>query len=219
MTSMENNTLNTPKTIAYIRVSTTDQNTQVQKTELLDYAQRHKFMIDEFITIEISSRKSQELRKIDQLKEQLNFNDTVICTELSRLARSMIEVLNLIQYFKENSISVIFTKQPELSTNKDSALQSLLFSIYGYFAETERELISERVKGGIANARKMGKQIGRKKGSTGRSIWDTQKDKIMELHSLGVTNKRIHEYVNIGTEAGLGKYIKKLNKLQKLEST
>ncbi len=195
--------------VAYIRVSTQEQNTKVQKHELLDYAQKNKIIIDEFITVEISSRKSQEQRKIDHLKSVLNSGDTVIATELSRLARSMIEILNLIEYFKQNNITVIFTKQPELSTTKDNALQSLLFSIYGYFAETERELISQRVKGGIANARANGKQIGRIKGSTGKSIFDTYYDKIKELKELGVTNKRIREYINVGTEAGLGKYIKK----------
>ena len=128
--------------IGYIRVSTTDQNTETQKTELLDYAQKNKFLIDEFITVEISSRKTQEQRKIHDLKDKLSKGDTVITTELSRLARSMIEILNLIEYFKENNITVIFTKQPELSTTKDNALQSLLLSIYGYFAETERELLS-----------------------------------------------------------------------------
>lgn len=197
------------KIIGYIRVSTQEQNTKVQKTELLEYANKNQIIISEFIEVEISSRKNQEQRKIDHLKQILKSGDVVITTELSRLARSMIEILNLIEYFKDNNITVIFTKQPELSTSQDNALQSLLFSIYGYFAETERELISQRVKGGIQNARKEGKQIGRKKGSTGRSIFDVHYSKIKELKALGVTNKKIIDYIQIGTPAGLGKYIKK----------
>ncbi len=203
--------------VAYIRVSTQEQNTDVQKHELLEYAQRHKFMIDEFITVEISSRKSQEQRKIEYLKQMLKSGDTVICTELSRLARSMIEILNLIEYFKQNSISVIFTKQAELSTTKDSALQSLLFSIYGYFAETERELLSQRVKAGIQNARANGKKIGRAKDSFGISIFDIHKDKIKELREYGLSYAKIAKVIDLGTSVGIRNYLIKLDKIEKIK--
>ncbi len=206
------------KTIGYIRVSTTDQNTDVQKTEILDYAHKNKFIVDNFVTVETSSRKTQEQRKIQELKATLEKGDTVICTELSRLARSMIEILNLIEYFKENQIKVIFTKQPELSTTKDNALQSLLFSIYGYFAETERELLSQRVKGGIQNARKQGKQIGRKKGSFGVSKLDPFKDRIIELRGLGLSYKKIALHIDTGTAPSIKNYLDKLDKI-KLETT
>lgn len=202
------------KTIGYIRVSTQDQNTEVQRTELLEHSNRKNFSIDKFITVEISSRKNQEQRKIESLKELLNEGDTVITTELSRLARSMLEILNLIEYFKEKNITVIFTKQPELSTTKDNALQSLLFSIYGYFAETERELLSQRVKGGIQNARKNGKQIGRKKGSFGISKFDEHKEKIIELRELGLSYSKIANYIGLGTAPAIQNYLNKIEALK-----
>ena len=205
------------KTIAYIRVSTEKQNTDVQKNEILQHAQQNKMMIQDFITVEVSSRKSQQKRKIEHLKEQLQPGDTVIATELSRLGRSMIEILTLIEYFRSNNIAVVFTKQPELSTNENNPLQTLLFSIYGYFAEAERELISERVKGGMATARKEGKQIGRKKGTTGRSIFDQDKERIQELHKLGVSNNKIIKlHLKYGTPAGLGKFMKKSERVKSL---
>ncbi len=200
----------------YIRVSTQEQNTQVQKTELLEFSNKNKFIIDEFITVEISSRKNQEQRKIEHLKRELKNGDTVITTELSRLARSMIEILNLIGYFKQNNITVIFTKQPELSTSKDNALQALLFSIYGYFAETERELLSQRVKGGIANARAQGKQIGRKKGSTGVSKFDTHKERIIELRELGLSYNKIAGIIQLGTAPSIKNYLDKLEIQKKI---
>ena len=207
--------VNMSKVVGYIRVSTQEQNTEVQKTELLEYSNRNKFIIDEFITVEISSRKNQEQRKIEQLKSVLNSGDTIITTELSRLARSMIEILNLIEYFKQNNITVIFTKQPELSTSKDNALQSLLFSIYGYFAETERELLSQRVKGGMLNARKNGKQIGRKKGSYGISKFDTHKERIIELRTLGLSYKKIADIIQLGTAPSVKNYLDKLENIGK----
>ncbi len=202
------------KTIAYIRVSTTDQNTKTQKHELLEYANRHKIIIEEFITVEVSSRKTQEKRKISELKDGLQKGDTIIVTELSRLARSMIEILNLIEYFKQNNITIIFTKQPELSTTKDNALQSLLFSIYGYFAETERELLSQRVKGGMARAKSEGKPIGRKRGSFGVSIFDPYKKQIQELRGYGLSFSKIAGVINVGTAASVRDYLLKLEKME-----
>ena len=202
------------KTIAYIRVSTTDQNTKTQKHELLEYANRHKIIIEEFITVEVSSRKTQEKRKISELKDGLQKDDTIIVTELSRLARSMIEILNLIEYFKQNNITIIFTKQPELSTTKDNALQSLLFSIYGYFAETERELLSQRVKGGMARAKSEGKPIGRKRGSFGVSIFDPYKKQIQELRGYGLSFSKIAGVINVGTAASVRDYLLKLEKME-----
>ena len=109
---------------------------------------------------------------------------------------------------------MIFTKQPELSTSKDNALQSLLFSIYGYFAETERELLSQRVKGGMINARKNGKQIGRKKGSYGKSKFDSYKERILELRGLGLSYQKISGIIQVGTAPSVKNYLDKLAQLE-----
>ena len=61
----------------------------------------------------------------------------------------MLEILNLIEKFNNIGIKLIFTNHPELSTNQDESLSSLLLAIYGYFAQTEREIISERTKQGL----------------------------------------------------------------------
>lgn len=74
---------------------------------------------------------------IDDLFLKLKENDTLVITELSRLGRNMLEILNLIEKFNSKNIKLIFINQPELSTD-NSALSRVLISIYGYFAQTER---------------------------------------------------------------------------------
>lgn len=74
----------------YIRVSTEQQSLQNQKHKILEYAQQHKMMIDEFIELEISSKKSQKERKIDILLEKMSEGDILVCTELSGLGRNML---------------------------------------------------------------------------------------------------------------------------------
>ena len=60
-----------PKTIAYLRVSTDRQDVNNQRLEILDYARRNDLKIDDFIDIEISSRKSLKHRRIDELLVRL----------------------------------------------------------------------------------------------------------------------------------------------------
>ena len=80
-------------TIDYIGVSTDAKNLNNQKHKILEYAQTHKLMIDEFVEMEISSKSDIKKRKIEEIFEKLQKDDILICTELSRLGRNMLEIL------------------------------------------------------------------------------------------------------------------------------
>ena len=189
------------KVFGYIRVSTEQQSLQNQKHKILEYAQQHKLLIDEFIELEISSKKIQKERKIDILLEKMGENDTLICTELSRLGRNMLEILNLVEKFNQHKIKLIFTNQPEFSTNQNEALSALLLAIYGYFAQTGREIISERTKQGFSAARAMGKVLGRPKAAKNKTrILDTHKEEIARLLSIGVNQNSILKIINAKLE-------------------
>ena len=151
--------------LGYIRVSTESQSVLNQKHKILEFAQQKKIIVDKFIEIEISSKKSQKARLLDDLFIKMQKGDILICTELSRLGRNMLEILNLIEKFNTHGIKLIFTNQPELSTNQNESLSKLLLAIYGYFAQTEREIISERTKQGLNAAKAQGKILGRPKGA------------------------------------------------------
>jgi len=183
--------------IGYIRVSTEQQSMENQKHKLLEYAQNNKMIIDEFIELEISSKKDQKKRLLDEVFEKLKSGDTFICTELSRLGRNMLEILNLIEKFNSAEIKLIFTNQPELSTNKNEALSSLLLAIYGYFAQTEREIISQRTKQGLAAARASGKILGRPKGVKNKNrVLDPFKDEIKKYLEMGLMQTNILKIIN-----------------------
>lgn len=183
--------------IGYIRVSTDTQNLQNQKHKILEYAQSKKIIIDEFLEIEISSKKNQSDRLIDNIFEKLNSGDTVIFTELSRLGRNMLEILNLIERFNKSNIKLIFVNQPELSTNDNNALSSLLLAIYGYFAQTEREIISERTKQGLKVAKASGKILGRPKGVKNKDrVLEPFFNEIKKLLALNIPKSSILKIVN-----------------------
>ena len=83
-------------TIGYIRVSTDEQDLAKQRHLLLEHSQKHKLLIEEFIEIEISSRKNQGERRITELIDKLKDGDLLLVAELSRLGRNMLETLNII---------------------------------------------------------------------------------------------------------------------------
>lgn len=184
------------QTIGYIRTSTDKQDLLSQKHALLKYAQRNQLIIDRFIEIEISSRKSKQERRIDELLEILQPKDHLMVVELSRLGRNMLETLNIIDELSKSGIKVIFTSQPELSTVGSHA--KLLQAIYSYFAEAEREYISRRTKEGLAAAKAKGKLLGRPKGSKNKKgrVLDEYEDQIKDYLKMGLTISAIRKIIN-----------------------
>ena len=184
------------KVIAYIRISTDQQDLDKQKHLLLDYAQRKSYLIDEFIEVQVSSKKNKKQRKIDELLEKLNTGDVLLVAELSRLGRNMLETLNIINTLSEKGIKIVFVRQPELSTTGTHA--KLLLAIYSYFAESEREYISIRTKQGLAAAKAKGVQLGRPKGSKNKKarILDPHKAAIKKYLELDVNISDISKIIN-----------------------
>ena len=174
------------KVIAYSRISTDKQDLEKQKHLIYEYAAKNRILIDDFIEVEASSIKNSKIRKIDELLEKLKKGDTLLVAELSRLGRNMLETLNIINTLSENGIKIIFIRQPELSTTGSHG--KLLFAIYSYFAETEREFISIRTKQGLKAVKDKGQLLGRPKGSKNKKqrILDPYKDEIKQYVEMGL---------------------------------
>jgi DNA invertase Pin-like site-specific DNA recombinase len=181
--------------IAYIRVSTAEQDLTKQEHLLLKYAQQHGLQIDDFMQVEISSRQNIRQRRIDELLSRLDKGDALLVAELSRLGRNMFEVINLINQLSARGVKLIFVRQPELSTAGPHG--KLLLVIYSYFAEVEREFISVRTKQGLAAAQARGKQLGRPKGSRDKErILDPHRELIKEYLQLKIPLRRICSIIN-----------------------
>jgi DNA invertase Pin-like site-specific DNA recombinase len=183
------------KVIGYIRISTDRQDLDKQRHLLLEHARRQHLFIDEFVEIEMSSRKSNAARRIDELIAKLDTGDLLLVAELSRLGREMLQVLNIINALSEKGVEITFIRQPELSTSGDYG--KLLLAIYSYFAEAERTFISLRVKQGLAAARAKGVKLGRPKGSRNRErILDAHRDEILKCLRRGVDLANTRKMIN-----------------------
>jgi DNA invertase Pin-like site-specific DNA recombinase len=169
---------NKGKVYAYCRVSTVDQDANNQKLEILEYARKDNFKVDDFISTTVSSRKDSKTRRIDELLERLQAGDTLIVSELSRLGRSVGQLATIVDELLKKKIKFIAIKETIfLNGNGEKNIQTTaLVSCFSMLAEIERQLISERTKAGLQAAKAKGKLLGRPVGSIGKSILDGKED-------------------------------------------
>lgn len=201
------------KIIGYCRVSIDKvQTTENQKLLILDYCHNQKLSVDEIVEVSISSRKDKKSRLIDETIEKLENGDTLLVYALDRIGRSTIETLTIIEEIKNKGIKLVLIKDNIIiDRNNNNPINEMMLTMLSGFAQLERSYISERTKLGLARVKANGVQLGRKKGQQVTSIYDIHKDKIIELKELGVSNKRIQDYIQVGTVQSLGKYIKSRN--------
>ncbi len=162
-------------TYGYIRVSTIHQNLENQQLEIERFCRNNGLKIDSWIEEKISGTKRPETRKLGKvLMSKVQKGDLVICTEISRFGRSLIMIMNVLQYFLENGVKV-WTIKDSYRLGDDIQSKVLAFA-FGLSAEIERQLISERTKLGLNRARKEGKVLGRRKGRKSSTYKLTSKD-------------------------------------------
>ena len=197
------------KIIGYCRVSIEKkQTTENQKLLILDYCHNQKLSVDEIVEVSVSSRKDKKFRLIDETIAKLQDGDTLLVYALDRIGRSTIETLSIIEEIKDKGIKLVLIKDNIIiDKNNSNPMNEMMLTMLSGFAQLERSYISERTKLGLARVKANGTQLGRRKGQQVKSIYDPFKGKISELKSLGVTNKRIHDYIEVGTAQSLGKYI------------
>lgn len=188
----------------YVRVSTHDQNVESQKNVISRYCMDQKLVVDEWIELEMSSRKSTVLRRIDELIDRLSPKDIVIVSELSRLGRSIKETLNTIEGIVQDKKARLILIKQNLDLNpvdKNNITNKVLITVFSMLAELERDFISERTKEGLRARAAKGIKLGKPAGVIQASMYDKDKEKILHLHQLGVPIKKI-----IDTHLNYGKY-------------
>lgn len=143
----------------YIRVSTDKQTYAHQRFEIEQYAKNYGLNIDDWVEEKISSRKALKNRKLGTLLENLGENDILITCEISRLGRSLLEVMRILETCLNKNCQVWTLKENyRLGNDIQSKVLAFAFSLA---AEIERNLISQRTKSSLANLKASGKKLGR----------------------------------------------------------
>lgn len=175
------------KNYAYLRVSKDEQDINNQRHSILEYANANN--INELIFVEdkVSSCIEWNKRKIGHLiQEQAQKGDTIIFAEVSRMARSVLEVLDILKISMEKELKIYVSKQ---NLRLDNSLQAKIYAtVLGLAAEIERAFISTRTKEALAKLKAEGKILGRPKGSLGKTLkLDKHKKEIIDLMNKEVS--------------------------------
>ena len=182
--------------IGYIRVSTGKQHPENQKDEIRRYAHEKGWEINRWIVEIVSGKKQVKGRKLGNLLKRLKKGDTIIVTEISRLSRSLTEIMTLMGQCISKGINIYTTK--EKYCFDDSINSKVLCFAFGLVAEIERNLISMRTKEALALRKAEGKKLGRRVGYCPKmEILNRNRDTIYAMLNQGATQKEICELFNI----------------------
>ena len=202
------------KTIAYLRVSTTEQDLEKNKADILFLANEKDLGKVLFVEETVSGKVPWKKRKIANVLDELTEGDNLLVSELSRIGRSMLEVMEVLSIAMQKKINVYSVKGPwQLDNSLQSKIMAMVFSMA---SEIERDLIAKRTKEALQAKKAAGVQLGRPKGP-GKSKLDAFRPEIEALLNNGATQKFIAQRYG-STEATLHNWLKK-HELLKNKST
>ena len=174
----------------YIRVSSDKQTVENQRFEINCFCEREQIKIDGWIEETISGTRNYTKRQLGSLLKKVSKDDIIICSELSRLGRSLFMIMEI--------LNICMTKECHVWTIKDNYrlgddIQSKVLAFaFGLSAEIERNLISQRTKEALARKKAEGIVLGRKKGSRNLKTSFTGKENIiLRLLETGISKAEI----------------------------
>jgi DNA invertase Pin-like site-specific DNA recombinase len=138
----------------YARVSTRDQNLDLQNAALLSAGA-------EKVVTEVASGKSMDRPQLQQLLVRLEPGDVLLIWKLDRLGRSLSGVLATLEALAARGVAYRSLSEPMIDSTKDDHLSRALVGVLAVFAQLERDIIRERVREGVAIAKAQGKMQGR----------------------------------------------------------
>lgn len=195
-------------TYGYIRVSSDKQTVENQRFEITKFCERNNMTIDGWIEETISGTKNYNKRKLGPLLKKVKKNDLIICSEISRLGRSLFMIMEILSICMKKECKV-WTIKDNYRLGDDIQAKVLAFA-FGLSAEIERNLISMRTKEALARLKAEGRRLGRPPGEAGEEslVCFQYKDKIWMWHDQGMSLAKIAKKLKLGRNT-IRKYYKK----------
>ena len=157
--------------------------------------------MDRFVEVQASSRKGPGPRRTDELLDSLIAGDHLIVSELSRLGRSLGQVIRMVEELVTRKIRFTAVKENIRFEGAQDLQTKVMIALFGLFAEVERDLISERTKEGLTAAKAKGKRLGRPKGALGTSRLDGKEADIRALLGKDVSKVSIAKILDVSRSA------------------
>lgn len=180
---------------AYLRVSTDAQDVNNQKLGVLEYCARQSLGVPILVEDTASGKMNWTERELGQLLNRTSPGDVLVVAEISRMARSALQVLEVMKVAAEKSIAVHVVKNAMIM---DGSIQSKIYAtIFGLAAEIERDFISQRTREGLARCKADGIVLGRPRGAAQKLRLDDQAKKIDEYQALKLNKRAIAKLLGV----------------------
>ena len=183
----------TTKVAIYTRVSTLDQTIDNQLIELRDHCSKMGWEIvkeyaDEGLSGTLSREKRPALNSLIKDAYRKRF-DSVVCWDISRIGRSMKELVLFLSDMKDKGVGICSVRQ---GFDTSTSMGEIMFQFVGILSSWEREMIRERTLAGLERAKSEGKTLGRRKVTN-----DTMTTKILELRTAKKSIREIASEVGV----------------------
>lgn len=182
------------RVIGYLRVSTADQDLANCKNQILHFANEKRLGSLAWIEETVSGTVDWKQRELGKVLQQLSPGDVVITAELSRFARSLRQIIEVVEFCKLHQITLHSIKGSW--TIDDSLNSKVVMVILGLVSEIERDLVSLRTKEALAARKKAGVKLGRPKGP-GKSRLDAFRPEIIALLRNGSAKNFVAQRYNV----------------------
>tara|TARA_E500000331_G_C17129448_1_gene657539 strand:- start:137 stop:727 length:591 start_codon:yes stop_codon:yes gene_type:complete len=183
----------TKKVALYLRVSTLDQTIDNQLLELRDHCEKMGWEIvkeyaDEGLSGTFSREKRPQLNAMIKDAYRKRF-DLVVCWDISRLGRSMKELVLLLSDMKDRGVGICSVRQ---GFDTSTSMGEIMFQFVGILSSWERDMIAERTLAGLERAKAQGKTLGRKK-----IVDDSMTAKVIELRNAKKSIRAIASEIGV----------------------
>lgn len=169
----------------YLRVSTDKQDLANQEYTVLKLANEKGWKWVDFVEETVSGTISYKDRKLGLLLNELKKGDVLIVAELSRLGRSILEILHILKDSSERGVKIYGCKENR-EINGNAIESKVLSTMLALVSEIERDLISKRTKEALALKKSKGFKLGRPKGVVGKSKLDDKLEEIKDFRNKGL---------------------------------
>ena len=196
--------------LAFVRLSPDAAQVAQQRRVITRYAAQAQIGIDVWIEVADADQRRSRQRRINELRADLHLGDTLLVAELEELGRSTGEVITLLDQLVASGITVrVIGQDLHLMPRSDDPATQGALALLTLLARAEQIFSSARAQEALATKKAAGTTLGKPKGTIQVSMYDKDRERIVTLLRLGVSQRRIVEqHLGYGTANSLRHYIR-----------
>lgn len=181
--------------IAYLRVGLKKEHLDKQREEIKQFATEKGLQIEKWVT-DVSNENTAKNRNLELILDRLQKDDVVIVSDISRLSRTLTEVMAILSRLMDKEINLYSIEDRYFLD--DSLNREVMARAFSLVAEIEHNLMSTRTKEALAHKRTIGVRLGRPKGSDAKqSFLEANKEEVIRMLERGESVVAICKHFNV----------------------